>query len=84
MAKPMHRIAAVFFILLVCLGVAAVWFYRTYRSDGDWKYTQTIDGLKSGGCVQYFDGCNTCSLSSDGWQCTLMYCETPQTPYCIK
>lgn len=38
------------------------------------------------GCVSWFDGCNNCSVGEDGVQmaCTMMYCETPVEPYCLK
>lgn len=37
-------------------------------------------------CVEYFDGCNTCTKSDDGISlCTLMYCgETETEAYCTK
>jgi len=36
-------------------------------------------------CTQYFDGCNTCTKTESGeFACTLMICEKPEKPYCIK
>jgi len=37
------------------------------------------------GCVVWFDGCNTCRITSTGLRmCTRMMCVTKQTPYCKK
>jgi hypothetical protein len=40
-------------------------------------------GMDLSGCLNYFDGCNNCSVK-DGRPdaCTLMYCETPTEPTC--
>lgn len=36
-------------------------------------------------CETYFDGCNNCFVSDwNATACTMMYCETPAEPKCIK
>lgn len=36
-------------------------------------------------CINYFDGCNTCSVVSGKVEaCTKMYCETPAEPQCLE
>jgi len=36
-------------------------------------------------CVSWYDGCNNCSVKDGKTDaCTMMYCETPQTPKCLK
>lgn len=47
-----------------------------------WKNQEQVDLTN---CETYFDGCNNCSVRN--WKpdaCTMMYCETPQTPKCVK
>jgi hypothetical protein len=44
-----------------------------------------IEQLINNGCISYFDGCNTCSVdASNSRICTLMWCETMQTPKCLQ
>jgi putative hemolysin len=57
----------------------AEWYDFLY----DWECKTSAPDLSD--CETYFDWCNNCSISD--WKlmaCTLMYCETPQEPKCIK
>lgn len=43
-----------------------------------------VNGVNLGQCKSYHDGCNTCSVGSDGQAaCTMMYCMNPGTPKCL-
>lgn len=43
-----------------------------------------VNGVNLGQCKSYNDGCNTCSVGSDGQAaCTMMYCMNPGTPKCL-
>jgi len=45
--------------------------------------TEENDVLKN--CAVYFDGCNNCQVGEDGGlACTRKFCETPETPKCLK
>ncbi len=47
-------------------------------------YALVVGGVDLGTCERYYDGCNTCSVGSDGAAaCTMMACVQSGTPKCL-